>query len=165
MTNKTETTPNGRYTKAEYFALNYAHISPDHWERCKESWLIAIAATPRVPSIALKVAAVFRAEVENRTHDHNGRRCTRGTVKIPVTDILERLGMDHTDSAWRQIRRAKTWLRRNGFIADYGRAAGGYGKPAIYVLTIPAKENATEPPQISPAPSAPAVSWIRTANN
>ena len=115
-------------------------LSDGGWHKFKENWLIAIAATPKVPPVVLKLAAVFLAEVGNKTHEHSGKRYTRGVVKVSVGATLERLGMDDTDSTRRQIRRAKTWLRENGFIADYLHAVGGGGRrkrAASYALTLP----------------------------
>ena len=115
-------------------------LSDGDWHKFKENWLIAIAATPKVPPVVLKLAAVFLAEVGNKTHEHSGKRYTRGVVKVSVGATLERLGMDDTDSTRRQIRRAKTWLRENGFIADYLHAVGGGGRrrrAASYALTLP----------------------------
>ena len=143
--------------QAESMIAKHESLNPARWHRFKEDWLVAIAATPKVPPIALKLMTVLLAEVGDKTHEHSGKRYTRGVVKVPVEKILERLSMDDTDANRRNIRRGIHWLRQHGFITDHERGIGGNGRGRrvpSYVLTLPAvghqmspsnKEDTTRP--------------------
>ena len=115
-------------------------LNPARWHRFKEDWLVAIAATPDVIPAALRLVAVLLAEVGDKTHEHSGKRYTRGVVKVPVEKTLERLGMDDTDTNRRKIRRGNQWLKQHGFLIEYQHGIGGAGRRRrvpSYVLSLP----------------------------
>ena len=115
-------------------------LNPARWHRFKEDWLVAIAATTDVIPAALRLVAVLLAEVGDKTHEHSGKRYTRGVVKVPVEKTLERLGMDDTDANRRKIRRGNQWLKQHGFLIEYQHGIGGAGRRRrvpSYVLSLP----------------------------